>query len=86
MVLVSVSVLRKDNTAETPSALRKAVAGLMPREVLAEKPPPDEVLPVIVVVKEVMLLERVLMGELPEPPLMGEPPGETVAVLAPLPE
>ena len=76
MVLVSLSVFRKDNTAETPSALRNAVAGLMPRAVLSEKPPPCEVLPGMVLVKLETLLERVPKPD--ELPVMGEPPGEVV--------
>src|SRR5271156_4225852 len=83
MVLVSLSVFRKDNTAETPSALRKAVAGLRPRAVLSEKPPPCEVLPEMVLVKVETLLERVVMGDGPE--AMGAPPGEGVLEAVPLP-
>ena len=83
MVLVSVSVFKKESTACRPSALRKAVAGLIPLEVLAVKPPPALVEPRILVVRLVTLLEmRVFTGEAPEP-LMGAPPGETVPVEAP---
>src|SRR5436309_15113093 len=40
IVLASASLLRKESTALTPSALRKPVAGVKPVSVLNPKPPP----------------------------------------------
>ncbi len=72
MDLVSASELRKERTAETPSALRKAVFGLRPLAVLSEMPPAWAVLPRVVVTKLLLLLTMVVRGL---PPVGGPPPG-----------
>ena len=53
---VGIRVQKYESTADNPSALRNAVAGLKPRIVLSESPPPDAGLPGIRVVKLVALL------------------------------
>jgi hypothetical protein len=45
IVRVSASVLRKERIAATPSAFRKAVAGVIPPDVFAENPGPAEASP-----------------------------------------
>ena len=86
MDLVSASELRKERTAETPSALRKAVVGLKPLAVLSEMPPAWAVLPRVVVTKLLLLLTMVDEGTA-SARVEVRPPGAVavVVVAAPVP-
>jgi len=77
MDLVSASELRKERTAETPSALRKAVAGLKPLAVLSEMPPDVEGVPNMLVTKLLLLLTMLVEGL---PVVDVRPPGAVVVV------
>src|ERR1039458_6730578 len=81
MDLVSASELRKERTAETPSALRNAVAGLKPLAVLSEMPPAWLGLPATVVTKLLLLPTTLVRGL----PLEVRPPGAVEVAVVPLP-
>src|ERR1041384_437962 len=74
----SLSELRKETTALTPSALRKAVTGLNPRAVFKLNPPlPTEVTRLLIVWCELMLpVPGATLAKVPGSPDVGNGPAE----------